>query len=68
MISTEFEHGDLVLGILEVVWEWQKWLLASGMGQKLVRNGFASVMGCNTRVLNVEILAKFMLVSLDAQT
>jgi len=48
LITTEFECGSLVLGISEVMWRWWKWLLESGMGQKLISNGFASVMGCNS--------------------
>ena len=38
LITTKFEHGNLVLGILEVIWMWQRWLLESGMGQKLISN------------------------------
>ena len=38
LITTEFEHGNLVPGISEVIWMWQRWLLESGMGQKLVSN------------------------------
>ena len=29
LITTEFEHGNLVPGILEVEWRWWKWLLES---------------------------------------
>ena len=36
LITTKFEHGNLVLGILEVVLRWERWLLESRMGQKLV--------------------------------
>ena len=37
LINTKFEHGNLVPGISEVMWGWQKWLLESGMGQKLIK-------------------------------
>src|SRR5882724_7015617 len=52
LINTKFEHGNLVPGILEVVWGWWKWLLESGMGWKLISNGFASVTGCNIRIIS----------------
>jgi len=38
LTTTKFKHGNLVLGILEVVWGWWKWLLESRKGQKLVCN------------------------------
>ena len=38
LITTEFKCGNLVPGISEVMWRWQKWLLESGMGQELVSN------------------------------
>jgi len=33
---TEFECGTWCPGILEVVWGWQKWVLESRMGWKLI--------------------------------
>jgi len=38
LITTEFECGNLVLGISEVEWGWQEWLLESGMGWKNFSN------------------------------
>jgi len=35
LITTEFECGNLVPGILVVVWKWQGWLLESRMGWNL---------------------------------
>ena len=36
LTMTEFEHGTWCLGISEVMWGWQKWLLESRMGWKLI--------------------------------
>ena len=36
LTMTGFEHGTWCPGISEVVWEWWKWVLESGMGQKLI--------------------------------
>jgi len=37
---TEFEHGTWVLGISEVMWGWQKRVLESRTGQKLISKSF----------------------------
>src|SRR5882724_7721857 len=39
LINTEFKHGNVVLGISEVIWGWWKRLLESRMCQKHISNG-----------------------------
>ena len=36
MLSTKFECRTWCLGISEVMWGWQKWVLESRMGWKLI--------------------------------
>ena len=36
LLMTKFKHGTWFLGISEVVWGWQKWVLESRMGCKLI--------------------------------
>jgi len=36
LTMTKFEHGTWCLGISEVTWGWQGWVLESRMDQKLI--------------------------------